>query len=277
VGGRWRARWLLYLPLGLYTAFAAGPFVWTVVLSLRSTPDIYADPYGLPIPVHLDGYWEAWTKFGYARYFQNSIVVTVSAVLLGTIAGSMAAFALSRPRYRFRYREIVYLLIFVSIMFPPQITLISLFQQLVGYGLYNSLLGLILVYSASELPIAIYLLRAFFAQIPQEIEDAARVDGAGDLRMFWQVMFPIARPAVAGVVVLNFIGHWNEFLYALVFINKQELRTLPLAVMFFLGEHFQDIGMLATGMVIAIAPVIAVFVFFSETLIKGMTAGAVKG
>jgi ABC-type glycerol-3-phosphate transport system permease component len=270
-------RKLLYLPLALYTAFAAGPFVWTLALSLRTTPEIYANPYGLPFPAHFDNYWEAWTKFGYARYFQNSIVVTVSSVLLGTIAGSMAAFVLSRQRYRFRFREAVYLLIFVSIMFPPQITLISLFQQLVNYGLYNSLIGLILVYSASELPICVYLLRAFFAQIPQDIEDAARVDGAGDLRMFWQVMFPIARPAVAGVVVLNFIGHWNEFLYALVFVNRQELRTLPLAVMFFLGENFQDIGMLATGMVIAIAPVVLVFVFFSETLIKGMTAGAVKG
>jgi multiple sugar transport system permease protein/raffinose/stachyose/melibiose transport system permease protein len=274
---RRHARKLLYVPLVLYTAFAAGPFVWTIVLSLRSTPEIYANPYGAPIPIHLDSYWEAWTKFGYAQYFQNSILVTVSSVLLGTAAGAMAAFVLGRERYRFRFREVVYLLIFVSIMFPPQITLISLFQQLVGYGLYNSRLGLILVYSASELPIAIYLLRAFFAQIPQEIEDAARVDGAGDLRMFWQVMFPIARPAVAGVVVLNFIGHWNEFLYALVFINRQELRTLPLAVMFFLGENFQDIGMLATGMIIAIAPVILVFVFFSESLIKGMTAGAVKG
>ena len=88
---RRHARKLLYVPLALYTAFAAGPFVWTLVLSLRTTPEIYANPYGLPIPVHLDGYWEAWTKFGYATYFQNSIVVTVSSVLLGTIAGSMAA------------------------------------------------------------------------------------------------------------------------------------------------------------------------------------------
>lgn len=270
-------RALAYVPLLLYTLFAAGPFLWTLSMSLRTTQEIYANPYGLPIPPHFTGYWEAWTKFGYARYFQNSIVVTFGAIALGTAAASMAAFVLSRPRYKFPLREPLYLLIFVSIMFPPQITLISLFQQLVNYGLYNSLLGLILVYAASELPISIFLLRAFFAQIPQDIEDAARVDGAGDLRMFWQVMFPIATPAVAAVVVLNFIGHWNEFLYALVFINMQELRTLPLAVMFFLGENFQDIGMLATGMVIAILPVILVFVFFSETLIRGMTAGAVKG
>ena len=268
---------LIYIPLILYTIFAAGPFIWTLMMSFRNTPEIYANPYGFPNPIRFQNYIDVWTKYGYATYFQNSIVVTVTAVVLGTMAGSMAAFVLARSRYAFPYRDIVYLLIFISIMFPPQITLLALFQQLVNYGLYNSLIGLILVYAASELPITVYLLRSFFIQIPRDIEDAARVDGAGDFRIFWQVMFPIAKPAIAAVIVLNFIGHWNEFLYALVFINKQELRTLPLAVMFFMGENFQDISMLATGMIVAIAPVLIIFIFFSETLIKGMTAGAVKG
>jgi ABC-type glycerol-3-phosphate transport system permease component len=267
----------IYVPLALYTVFALGPFAWAALLSLRTSGEIYSNPYALPWPPHFEKYVEVWTKFSYAVYFRNSIIVSVSAVVLGTIAGAMAAFVLSRPRYNFRYRDAVYLLIFVSIMFPPQITLIALFQNLVQLKLYNTLQGLILVYAAAELPLTIYLLRAFFMQIPQDIEDAARVDGAGDLRMFWQVMFPIAKPAVAAVVILNFIGHWNEFLYAVVFINKQEMRTLPLAVMFFLGENFQDIGMLATGLMVAVLPVLLIYAFFSEVLIKGMTAGAVKG
>lgn len=267
----------VYIPLVLYTVFALGPLVWAAMLSLRTSGEIYANPYSLPWPPHFDKYIEIWTKFNYAVYFFNSIIVSVSAVVLGTVAGAMAAFVLSRRRYHFRFREVVYLLIFVSIMFPPQITLIALFQNLVQLKLYNTLQGLILVYSAAELPLTIYLLRAFFLQIPQDIEDAARVDGCSDLRMFWQVMFPIATPAVAAVVILNFIGHWNEFLYAVVFINKEQLRTLPLAVMFFMGENFQDIGMLATGLMITVLPVLVIYVFFSETLIKGMTAGAVKG
>ena len=142
---------------------------------------------------------------------------------------------------------------------------------------YNTLEGLTLVYSAIELPLTVYLLRAFFIQIPTELEDAARLDGCSDWRMFWQIMFPIARPAVVAVTILNFIGHWNEFLYAVVFISKEELRTLPLAVMFFMGENFQDISMLATGMMVAMLPVALIYIFFSETLIDGMTAGAVKG
>jgi ABC-type glycerol-3-phosphate transport system permease component len=274
---RLRFKHLVYVPILLYTAFAMGPFVWAAMLSLRTSGEIYANPYALPFPPHFDKYIEVWTKFNYAVYFRNSIVVSVTAVMIGTMAGAMAAFVLSRVRYQFRFREPVYLLIFISIMFPPQITLIALFQNLVELKLYNTLQGLILVYAAAELPLTVFLLRAFFLQIPQEIEDAARVDGCGDWRMFWQVMLPIARPAVAAVVILNFIGHWNEFLYAVVFISKEELRTLPLAVMFFLGENFQDIGMLATGMMVAILPVLIIYAFFSEALIKGMTAGAIKG
>jgi len=266
-----------YIPIWLYTVFAVGPFVWIVMLSLRNTSEIWNNPYGLPIPAHFEKFVEVFTKFSYATYFQNSIIVSVSAVVIGTLAGSMAAFILSRPRYRFKFREPIYLLLFVSIMFPPQITLIALFQNMVQLHLYNTLEGLILVYAASELPISIYLLRAFFVQIPQDIEDAARVDGCGDWRMFWQVMLPIARPAIAAVVILDFISDWNEFLYAVVFISKQPLRTLPLAVTFFLGENFQDIGMLATGMMVTILPVVVIYIFFSEALIKGMTAGAVKG
>jgi multiple sugar transport system permease protein/raffinose/stachyose/melibiose transport system permease protein len=270
-------RYWVYLPLLAYTAFAVFPFFWVAALSLRTTGDIYTNPYGFPWPPRFDNYVEIWTKFNYASYFRNSIVVTVVAVVIGTAAGSMAAFVLSRPRYAFRFRDVITMLIFVSIMFPPQITLIALFQNLVQLGLYNTLQGLTLVYSAVELPLTIYLLRAFFLQIPGELEDAARLDGCNDWRMFWQIMFPIARPAVVAVTILNFIGHWNEFLYAVVFISKEELRTLPLAVMFFMGENFQDISMLATGMMVAMLPVALIYVFFSETLIDGMTAGAVKG
>ncbi|MGI9146972.1 MAG: carbohydrate ABC transporter permease [Chloroflexota bacterium] len=266
-----------YIPVALYTVFALGPLVWAALLSLRTSGEIYSNPYGLPWPPHFEKYLEVFTKFNYAVYFRNSIIVSVTAVILGTLAGAMAAFVLSRPRYNFRFRGAIFLLIFISIMFPPQITLIALFQNLVQLKLYNTLQGLILVYAADQLPLTIFLLRAFFMQIPQDIEDAARVDGCGDLRMFWQVMLPIATPAITAVVIITFIGHWNEFLYAVVFINREDMRTLPLAVMFFLGENFQDIGMLATGLVVTVLPVLLIYVFFSEALIKGMTQGAVKG
>jgi ABC-type glycerol-3-phosphate transport system permease component len=269
-------RLVMLIPLFLYTLYASGPFIWTTILSFRTAPEIYQNPYGLPKSLNFAQYIKAFQEFGYALYFRNSLVITVSALIIITITASMAAFIFARPRFNFPLREPLFLLIFLTIMFPPQIMILALFQIMVNYHLYNTHLGLILVYSATELPLAIYLLRAFYSQIPQELEDAARIDGCSDFALFWKVMFPIARPAVSTVLVLNLIRFWNEFLYASVLITKKEIRTLPLAIMFFLGEQYQDIGMLATGLMISSLPIILLYIFLSEQFIKGMTAGAIK-
>jgi multiple sugar transport system permease protein/raffinose/stachyose/melibiose transport system permease protein len=260
-----------------YTFITFAPFLWTATMSFRTTNDILDNPYGISWPPYLKNYVYAFTKFGFLRYVGNSVFVTVCALVITTIVTSMAAFGFARQRYQFGLRELIYYLIFISIMFPPQISLLALFQILVRYNLYNTLWGLILVYSASALPFNIFLLRAFFAQIPQDIEDASRIDGCSDWQMFWRVMFPIARPAVATTIVLNFINFWNEFLYAVTFVTKQEARTLPLAVMFFLGEAYLDLGMLASGLMVSVLPVIILYLILSEQFIKGMTAGAIKG
>jgi ABC-type glycerol-3-phosphate transport system permease component len=270
-------RLLLLLPVLAYTVFSAGPYLWTAMMSLRTTDEIHRSHYGLPIPAHWGKYHRAWTEFGYATYFRNSAIVTVAAVILVTMLGAMAAFAFARRRYAFPGREPLFLLVFLSIMFPPQIMLLALFQILVQYKLFNTLTGLILVYVATELPLTIYLLRAFFAQIPSELEEAARIDGCSDWSLFWRIMLPMALPAVATTVILNFIYFWNEFLYAVVFITRQQSRTLPLAIQFLVSDQYFDIGMLATGLMIATLPVLVLYLFLSEWFVKGMTAGAIKG
>ena len=270
-------RVLLLLPVLAYTVLSAGPYLWTAMMSLRTTDEIHRSHYGLPIPAHWGKYHRAWTEFGYATYFRNSAIVTVAAVILVTVLGAMAAFAFARRRYAFPGREPLFLLVFLSIMFPPQIMLLALFQILVQYKLFNTLTGLVLVYVATELPLTIYLLRAFFAQIPSELEEAARLDGCGDWSLFWRVMLPMALPAVATTVILNFIYFWNEFLYAVVFITRQQSRTLPLAIQFLVSDQYFDIGMLATGLMIATLPVLVLYLFLSEWFVKGMTAGAIKG
>jgi len=268
---------MLMLPILVYTAFSAGPYLWTAIMSLRTTDEIYRSHYGLPIPAHWGKFYVAWTEFGYDVYFRNSAIVAVAAVILITIVGALAGFGFARRRYAFSLRQPLFLLIFLSVMFPPQIMILSLFQILIKLKLFNTLPGLILVYVATEMPITIYLLRAFFAQIPQELEDAARIDGCTDWVMFWRVMFPIALPAVATTFILDFIYFWNEFLYAVVFITQQEIRTLPLAIQFLVSDQYQDIGMLATGLMIATLPILVMYLFLSEWFVKGMTAGAVKG
>ena len=297
------------MPLLAISVVLLGPFVWTVMMSFRLTSEINSNPYGLPIPLRFYNYayallppkadllqWgqlvgiqpmaiDAWLKgarlenggFGFLTYVFNSAVVVTPALLLATMVTTMAAYAFARPRYAFRGRSIVFSAIFISMLFPPQVTLLSLYQLMVSYHLYNTRFALMLVYPATALAFNIYLLRAFFAQIPTEIEDAARIDGCGDWQTFWHVMLPIARPAVSTALVLNFISFWNEFLYALTLITNRALHTIPLASFRWIGEYYLDVGGLAAGLVVSMLPIVILYLILSEQFVKGMTAGAIKG
>lgn len=264
----------LLLGLAFYTAFAAGPFLWVASMSLRTTTEISRNPYALPETLHWGKFATAWFDSNYSTYFTNSVIVVFSAVAILTIIGSMAAYCLAR--YRFRGNRLLYFIIFSTIIFPPQITVIALFQTLVEYGLFNSRIGLTLVYIAFQLPITVYILESFFRRIPSDLFDAARMDGYSDLEIFWRVALPTALPAISTTIILNTILLWNEFLYAVVLITDESLRTLPLGIQKFMGDQLEDVGMIATGLMIAIVPVVLIYVFFSERLIQGMTAGAIK-
>jgi multiple sugar transport system permease protein/raffinose/stachyose/melibiose transport system permease protein len=245
-------------------------------MSFRRSHEIFANPYGPPIPFRLDNYIYA-LESGFLNNIVNSALVVAPALLIVTVVTTMAAYVFGRPRFAFPGRGLVFVAIFLSMFFPPQITVLSLFQLAVAYGLYNSLWALILVYPASAIAFNTYILRAFFAQIPTDIEDAARIDGCGDWQLFWRVMFPIARPAIATTVIFNFNGFWNEFLYALTLVTKPELATVPLASFRWMGENFLDVGGLAAGLVISMAPIVVLYLLLSEQFMRGMSAGAVKG
>ena len=260
--------------LALYTILTGGPFLWVASMSLRTTNEIFAAPYALPAKLHWEKFVEAWTRSNYGTYFWNSVIVVVTSVVLLTVIGAMVAHCLAR--YRFRGRGIVRFLILSGLVLPPQLMILSLFQILLEYGLYNTLAGLIVVYVAGHLAITVYILEGFFAQIPQDLFDAARMDGYSDFEIFWRITLPIGIPALFTAVILNFIILWNEFLYAVVLLTEDDKRTLPLGIMHFMGSHQLDVGMLATGLIITIAPIILVYALFSETMIKGMTAGAVR-
>ncbi len=257
-----------------YTVYTIGPFLWLATMSVRTTEEISRDHYAWPKTFHWEQFHQAWVGSNFATYFWNSALVVVAAVMVVTLVGAAAAHALAR--YRFRGNRLVYAVLFSSIVFPPQITLISLYQILVGYNLYNSLFGLTLVYISLQLPLTVYLLEGFFSRIPQDLFDAAKIDGYGDIEIFFRIVLPIGMPAISTALILNFIQLWNEFLFAVVLITDPEKRTLPIGIRSFMGENFQDIGMIAAGVMISVVPVILAYIFFSEKLIRGMTAGAVK-
>jgi ABC-type glycerol-3-phosphate transport system permease component len=260
--------------LALYTTITGGPFLWAAMMSLRTTPEIFDSPYAFPVRFHWEKFADAWANSNYHTYFWNSAVVVVIAVALLTVIGSMAAHCLAR--YRFRADRLVRLAILSGMILPPQLLILSLFQVLLDYRLYNTLTGLIVVYVAGHLGMTVYILEGFFAQIPQDLFEAAWVDGYSDFQIFWRIAAPIGLPAIFTTVTLNFIILWNEFLYAVVLLTDDAKRTLPLGIMHFMGSHQLDVGMVATGLMIAITPVILLYAFFSETMIKGMTAGTIR-
>ena len=260
--------------IALHTIVTGGPLLWVASMSLRTTAEIFKSPYGLPSPAHWEKFADAWVKSNYATYFWNSTVTVVTAVILVTGVGAMAAHCLAR--YHFRGNRLVRFLILSGLVLPPQLLILALFQILLEINLYNTLTGLVLVYVATHVAVTVYILEGFFAQIPQDLFDAARIDGYSDVEIFWRVTVPIGMPAIFTTVMLNFIILWNEFLFAVVLLTDDNKRTLPLGIMHFTGSHQLDVGMAATGLMIAIVPVIAIYAFFSETMIKGMTAGAVR-
>ncbi len=273
ISRRWKQA-LLMIVLSGYTAYAAGPFIWVSMMSLRTTPEISDNPYAFPTVLHWEKFATAWSQSNYSIYFWNSVMVTSIAVLGVTLIGSMAAHCLAR--YRFPGNRLVLFTIFSTLIFPPQIVMISLFQVLVGYGLFDTRYGLVLVYIALQLPLTVYILEGFFSRLPQDLYDAAKIDGYSNFEIYWRLTLPIGLPAIATTVILNFIYIWNEFLFAVVLIASDEKRTLPLGIQKFYGDRLEDVGMIATGVMISVIPVILIYIFFSEKMIKGMTAGAVK-
>jgi ABC-type glycerol-3-phosphate transport system permease component len=267
-------RALLLAILAIYTIATGGPFLWVAAMSLRTTPEIFEDHYGLPTQPHWEKFVDAWITSNYSTYFWNSSIVVMTAVVLITAIGSMAAHCLAR--YFFRGSRIVRFIILTGMIVPPQLLILSLFQIMLDYGLYNTLTGLILVYVATQIPMTIYVLEGFFRQIPQDLFDAARVDGYGDFEIFVRITLPLGLPAIFTTVVLNFIILWNEYLYAVVLLTDDSKRTLPLGIMYFMGSRTLDVGMIATGIMIAILPIILVYAFSSETMIRGFTAGATR-
>jgi raffinose/stachyose/melibiose transport system permease protein len=244
-------------------------------MSFKPTTDILNNPYALPKEFRFANYNTILSNPNYFRYYLNSALVVGASIIILVVVGSMAAYYFGT--FYFRGREVLFTAIFAAFMIPQQATIVPLFELLKGYHLLNNHAGLILVYVATSLPLSVYILANFFASIPRELAEAARIDGCSEWRLYWQVMFPIARPAVAAIVTFYFIQLWNEYLYAVVFIFKDSLRTLPIGLVHLRGEHFTDLGGLAAAFVMSMIPILVLYLFLSEQFIKGMTAGAMKG
>ncbi|ROR73876.1 carbohydrate ABC transporter permease [Bogoriella caseilytica] len=260
--------------LWLYAAIAVLPLLVMVANSLRTNQELATEPLGLPVRPDFTSYQRAWIEASFSTYFFNSVMVTTISVVLATMVSLLAAYALARSQTRLM--GVIEAVFASGLMMPVFLMIVPIFYLFDALNLVSSRLGLILIYSALSIPFSVFVLTTFFRQLPGELEEAARLDGAGPLRMFWSVMMPLVRPAIATVVVFRFVPIWNDFFYPLILIRNRENYTIPVGLTTFFGEYQTNWSTLFAGLVIATVPLIVLFLIATKQIISGLTSGMGK-
>lgn len=268
----WRT--LIYVALGAGALLMMVPFLYTVSTALKPNAFVFTPDF-FPRNPTLQNFETAWNSNNFQRYFLNSLKVATISSLLTVIVATTQAYAFARMQ--FPGKNIVFNLYLITMMIPSMLFIIPQFLQARELGLLNTHLGLIVFYVVGSIPFQTFLLRGFFESIPRAVEEAAYVDGAGRFTTFARVVLPLAGPAVGTSMIFSFLGNWDEFTWALTIINDTSLRTLPIALRLFQGQHASQWGLVFAASLIAIVPVIIVFVIFQRSFVKGVAAGGVKG
>ncbi|MGE0488614.1 MAG: carbohydrate ABC transporter permease [Vulcanimicrobiota bacterium] len=270
----------LYPLLLAYLAATLLPMLWLVVTSFKPSREIFLDPFAPPSQLALENYSRAWTVGHFGAFFGNSLIITTVTVLLTLVLSAMAAYALTR--FGGPYSRLLLLYFLAGMMVPIQMAVVPLFFEMKWLGLLNTRTGLTLVYLATSLPFAVFLLAGFFRALPGGLREAALLDGASEWQTFWHVMLPLARPGLVTVAIFTFLGVWNEYLVAFMLLNghgSQDLRTLPLGLanLTIVSQFRTDYGMVFAGLVIVMVPTLIVYVLLERHLTRGITVGAMKG
>ena len=273
-------KWLGHVPsyviLGAWSFFTLFVILWIIVNSLKSNQELFKDVWALPTQLHFENYVKALFAVDMVRYFLNSLAVVLISVLVILALSAPASYILSRKQ--FKGSNLITMLFIAGIGIPFPLLFIPLFVILTGFAINNTLIGLGVLFVALSLPFTVYMLTGFYASLPVELEEAAIIDGASDFQVFFRVMFPLGMPGLITAAIFNFIGLWNEYQLALVFLNDPNLSTLSLGLYSLSNgmEYTGDwVGLLA-GVVLVMVPTIILYIVLSERMISGITMGAVK-
>ena len=265
---------LRQLPLLLTAAVILVPLYFMVVNSLKTNDAFIASPMGLPSHASLRAYSEAAASRNLGLLFVNSAVIAVSSVAVATAFGAIAAFALAKMV--FRGRDLFFRLVLPLMVIPPIVLLVPQFKLMSAAGLVNNQASVIIIYVGLMLPFTIYLLRNFFVSFPDELLDAAALDGCSPFTAFRRVVLPVSRPALVTAIIVNFVFAWNELLIALVFLQSEGSRTLVVGLTVFRSRFSLDVPVLMAGLTIATVPVLLVYLFGQRYLVRGLLAGSAK-
>lgn len=259
-----------------WTVIALFPIVLVVVNSFKNRRAIFGDPLSLPDAqtFSLIGYEQVFRGGAFLMYMGNSLIVTVTSLALVILFGAMAAFALSE--YRFRGNSLIGLYIAMGIMIPIRLGTVAILQVMAASGLVNTLVALILVYTASGLPLAVFILTEFMKTVSNDLKNAGRIDGLSEYRIFFRLVLPLVRPALATIVVFSMLPMWNDLWFPLILAPGEATKTITLGTQMFIGEYVTDWNAVLAALSVAIIPVVLLYMVCSRQLIRGITAGAIK-
>ena len=259
-----------------YTIIALFPVLVVVINSFKSRNAIFRSPLAPPTSETFDvvGYTTVMNQGDFFAYFQNSLIVTVASLFFVLLFGAMAAFALSE--YRFRGNTLMGLYLALGIMIPIRLGTVAILQMMVASGLVNTLWALILVYTAQGLPLAVFILSEFMKSVSDDLKNAGRIDGLSEYRIFFSLVLPLVRPAMATVAVFTMIPIWNDLWFPLILAPAEDTKTVTLGAQVFIGQFVTDWNAVLAALSLAIVPVLILYLIFSRQLIRGITAGAVK-
>jgi raffinose/stachyose/melibiose transport system permease protein len=249
------------------------PLIWMIVSSFKTNAEIFASPWGLPDSFDAGNYAKA-VDTGVLRYFGNSIVVTAASIITTTLVSAWAAFGLTR--LRLPLSQPILLLVLGGLMLAPTVALIPLFRLLQVIGIYDTYWALIILYTAFRIPFTTFLIRAYMIDLPRDLDEAATIDGASRAQIFWKIMVPLCRPILVSAALLQALFAWNEFVFALVFINDGDLKTLPVGLMDMQSRLLTDWPVQLAGLTIAALPMIVLFLFGQRAFLRGLTEGMGK-
>ena len=267
---------LIHLFLIAYTLLALFPVFLIIINAFKTRKGIFNDPLALPSSATFStkGFEKVIANSDFINYFSNSLIVTLSALFFILLLGAMIAWALSE--YEFFGSRFMRFFMAIGIIVPIRLGSVSILETIVSLDLVNTRTALILVYIAQGLPMAVFILSEFMAQIPKELKEAARCDDVSEYKIFFQIILPLTRPAIATVAVFSIIPIWNDLWFPLILAPGEDVRTVTLGVQQFIGQYVTDWNSVLASLTLAVVPVLILYIIFSKHIIRGLTAGAVK-
>ncbi len=265
---------IVFVILIIFALMIIYPLIWMTMSGFKTNQELFLETWKLPKKLMWSNYVKAWNA-GIGKYFLNSVIVTAASVFFTILISSTAAFSLAR--FDFKWKKVILVVVIGGLMLSPQVSLTSLYKLLQKLGIYNTYLALIVPYVAYRIPFTTFLIYSYMLSLPREIEDSAYIDGCSSWMVFRKMIMPMCRPILATASLFTAMSCWNEFMFALVFIESDSLRTIPVGLMNLRSTLSTDWSVLMAGLTLSVLPMVLIFLIFQKQFVRGITSGGVKG